>query len=273
MDKVLINPLKAPGDKPAASFDSSTGLGLAVAFVLISIAIALGGNPAAFLNLPSFLLVVGGTIGATLVQFPTAVISKTLLVLRTAFWPDEIDFSARLQKIISLAARARSEGVLSLEAESRREPERFLRKCIQLIVDGIKPEDVARTLEIELAHLEDRHREGARVFQAMGAIAPAMGLIGTLVGLVQMLQNLNDPSQIGPGMAVALLTTFYGAILSYVIFLPIAGKLRSRSDEERTLKEMTLEGAICIIEDVNPRLIEQRLLSFVPPEQRFSRYE
>ena len=272
MDNALINPLRAP-DKPGAEFDYATLAGITAALGLVLLSIVIGGNISSFLDLNSFLIVFGGTIGATLINYPITDVARTLIVLRNALWPDTSSAAARLREIVELAGRARADGVLSLEGVLYNESDPFFRRCVQLVVDGLQFEDVRRTLEIELLHIEDRHRRGAQIFQSMGTVAPGMGLIGTLIGLVQMLQHLDDPSKIGPGMATALLTTFYGAFLSYVVFNPLAGKLRSRSHEEMTIKEMTIEGILCILRDMNPRLIEQRLLCFLPPEQRDSKFE
>jgi chemotaxis protein MotA len=236
----------------------------------VLLAILLGGGLASFLDLESFLIVIGGTIGATLITFPLDDFARTLVVLRTAFFPNEDVAHPRIARLVELAKVARSEGELSLEQFSRSEPDPFFRKAIELIVDRIPPDEARRILEIEMAFLEDRHRRGAQLFQTMGTVAPAMGLIGTLIGLVRMLEHLEDPSRIGPGMALALLTTFYGALLAYILFLPLAGKLRARSEQEVLIKEITVEGIMCIAQGTNPRLVEQRLLSFLPPEQRYS---
>ena len=272
MDKVFINPLRAP-DRPGVEFDYATAFGITAAFGLVFLAILFGGNISSFLNLNSFLIVFGGTIGATLVNFPMQDLARSFVVLQTTIWPNPSSGAKRIRRLVELATRARVDGALALESVVYQEQDPFFRKCIQLLVDGIPVEEVRRTLEIELLHIEDRHRRGAQIFQAMGAIAPAMGLIGTLVGLVQMLEHLDDPAKIGPGMATALLTTFYGAMLAYVVFNPLSGKLRARSQSETNIKEMTIEGVLCILKDMNPRLIEQRLLCFLPPELRVSQYE
>lgn len=255
------------------NLDYATIVGAICAFGLVLLAIFLGGQFHSFFDLNSVLIVIGGTIGATLINFPLKDFSRTVSVLRTAFFPDRSSADLRIQKLVELGTRARTEGLLALERVIYQEPDPFLRKCLQLLVDGLPIEDLRRILEIEIYQQEDRHRRGAQLFQSMGAIAPAMGLIGTLIGLVQMLQNLNDPAKIGPSMATALLTTFYGALLAYVLFLPLAGKLRARSMDEISLKELTVEGILCIAKDVNPRILEQRLHSFLPPEARFSRFE
>lgn len=252
--------------------DFGTLWGAVAAFGLVFIAIMLGGGLASFLDLNSLLIVLGGTVGATLITFPLDDFLKTAAVLRTALFPQRSSALNRIDKLIEFAQTSRTSGELSLEHYTFSEPDPFLRDCLQLLVDGVKPEEIRRMLELEISSLDDRHRRGAQLFYTMGSVAPAMGLIGTLIGLVRMLENLNDPSQIGPAMALALLTTFYGAILAHIVFIPLAGKLRTRSEEEQWLKELTLEGVISIAEGVNPRLIEQRLQAFLPPELRFSRF-
>lgn len=256
-----------------SELDYATIGGIAAAFGLVFLAIMLGGRISSFVDINSLLIVIGGTVGATLVNFPLQDLARSTVILRSAFYPDTSSAYARVNKLIELSSRARGEGILSLENMTYQEQDPFFRKCIQLLVDGLPHDEIRRTLEIELLHIEDRHRRGAQIFQAMGGIAPAMGLIGTLIGLVQMLEHLDDPTKIGPGMATALLTTFYGAMLAYVVFNPLAGKLRARSQAETNIKEMTIEGILCIQKEMNPRLIEQRLMSFLPPEARISQFE
>lgn len=254
-------------------FDVATLAGAVAAFGLMLLAIFLGGGVTLFFDLSSLLIVLGGTLGATLINFPLEDFRRTIDVLRAAFFPDRSSGRQRVSRILELARKARSEGLLSLQGEIFFEADRFLRKCIEMSVDGHDTKEVRRILELELSFLEDRHRRGAQLFQTMGIVAPAMGLIGTLIGLVQMLQNLSTPEQIGPAMATALLTTFYGAVLANLLFLPLAGKLRARSEEERLIKEMTIEGIVAVMENTNPRIIELRLLTFLSPDQRRSEYE
>ena len=261
----------SPSNKRTA-WDTATLWGICAAFGLVLGAILLDGGLGAFINFKSMLIVVGGTLGATLVTFPIDDFKRTFSVLRSAFFIDESYAYARIQEIVDLARVARNEGAISLESYAQSEHDSFFRKCIQLVADGVPAEDIRRMLELELNFIEDRHRRGAQLFQTMGTVAPAMGLVGTLIGLVRMLENLVDPTKIGPGMAIALTTTFYGALLAYVLFLPLSGKLRARSEQEVLIKELTLEGILCVAERVNPRLLEERLLSFLPPEERISGY-
>ncbi|MBP9837913.1 MAG: motility protein A [Proteobacteria bacterium] len=261
------------GEYSSPTLDKTTIIGITSAIGLVTLAILLGGNFLIFLDVKSFLIVVGGTIGATLVSFPMKDLERSMRILRTAFIADERSSYLRVAEIVNYAQRAKEQGMLSLENQIFSADDPFVKKSLQLLADGISAEEIQRTLEIEILRSQDRHKRGAQIFQNMGTVAPAMGLVGTLIGLVEMLHNLSDPSKIGPGMATAFLTTFYGSLLAYVIFLPLAAKLRTRSQEELTLKEMTAEGMISIANNVNPRIIEQRLLCFLAPEQRLSKYD
>ena len=260
------------GARRANELDQSTLIGAAAAFGLVFLAIFLGGGLASFFEFQSLLIVIGGTLGGTLINFPLDDFKRSIAALRTVFFPDYSSATLRMKRLVELSKKSRAAGLLTLQEDIYRESDSFLRKSLELAVDDLHPDDIRRTLEIEIAFLEDRHRRAAQLFQSMGTLAPAMGLIGTLIGLVQMLRTIEDPSTIGPAMSVALLTTFYGAMLANLIFLPLAGKLRTRSEAERLIKEMTLEGIIDIVYGTNPRLVEQRLLSFLPPEERRSQF-
>ena len=255
-------------------FDVATLFGILAAFGLVVIAIALGGGALSFFNVKAVLIVIGGTIGATLVNYPIEDFVKTSRVVRAALFPDRSSSSKRIKTILRLSRKIRASGgsMLAAEDEVYRLDHGFFRKGLELLIDDSQPQEIRRILDIELSVLEERHRKGASLFQTMGNVAPAMGLIGTLIGLVHMLQSLNSPQDIGPAMAVALLTTFYGAILAHIVCLPIAGKLRSRSEEELLYKQMTIEGVVALAENASPQMIEQRLLSFLPPEERLSEY-
>lgn len=271
MERVLPRAFLTRSAK-SPTVDYATGLGILAAFGLVFLAITLGGGATSFFDISSLAVVVGGTLGATLIHYPLEALLRTANIIRPAFFPDAASRIHRVQRLLELARKSRGAGTLALESDIMRENDPFFRKCLELLVDDLPPEEVERILEIELTHLEDRHRSGAQLLQTMGTIAPAMGLIGTLIGLVQMLDHMDDPSQVGPGMALALLTTFYGAMLAYIVFLPLAGKLRARSREETLLKELTLEGTVCIIKGTNPRIVEQHLMCFLPPEERVSEY-
>lgn len=253
--------------------DPATFMGIVAAFGLVFYAIHMGGTLRTFFDPPSLLIVLGGTIGATLVNHPLSDFARTFSLLGTAFFPTRTWVHDRIARLLHFARRLRAEPLQNLRGEFEEESDSFFRQCLELLVDGVKPDEVRKIAEIELSFLEDRHRRGAQLFQTLGQVAPAMGLIGTLIGLVQMLQVIEDPAKIGPGMSVALLTTFYGAILANLIFIPIAGKLRSRSEEEFLFKELTIEGVVGLADNLNPLALERRLLRFLPQEQRVSEYE
>lgn len=237
--------------------------GLILGFGLPLLTIMFSGGLGGYFDIPSLLIVVGGSIGGTLVTYPVSELTQSFRDLRTALRTGPTAAHDRLARLLEYARIARKSGVLSLEEIVKREFDPFLRRGLELAVDGVGADEIRRTLSIELTLRGDRYRRAAKIFQSMGQIAPAMGLIGTLIGLVQMLRFLNDSASIGPNMAIALLTTFYGAMLANLLFLPLAAKLYSRSDEENHLKEMTIEGIIAIAEGSNPMLVEQKLGSFV----------
>ncbi len=248
--------------------DIATILGMVAAFGLMIMAILSGGSLTIFIDIPSFLIVVGGTIGVTLINFPLKEVLRAVNVVKNAFFNKLESPVEYINLIVKLADKARKEGILALESELGNINDEFLAKGIQMLVDGIDPKVIDDTLSKEIEYLRERHKSGAEIFSAMGAVSPAMGMIGTLIGLVQMLQNMSDPSSIGPAMAVALITTLYGAILANVIFLPISGKLQVLSNHECLIKEMILEGIICISQGLNPRVIESKLHAFIEPKLR-----
>ncbi|HDD35653.1 MAG TPA: motility protein A [Candidatus Desulfofervidus auxilii] len=248
--------------------DIATILGIVSAFGLMVLAILQGSGLNLFIDIPSVLIVVGGTIGATLIDFPLKEVLRAIKVAKNAFFNKLEIPTEYVQLLVSFAERARKEGILALEAETEKIENPFLRKGLQMLVDGFEPKVIEATMGKEIDYLKERHKLGADIFTTMGTFAPAMGMIGTLIGLVQMLQNMSDPSSIGPAMAVALITTFYGAVLANVLFLPISGKLQVLSQYECLIKEMILEGILSISEGLNPRIVEQKLHVFLEPRLR-----
>ena len=250
--------------------DIATVLGVISAFGLVIIAIFMGGGIQLFINIPSLMIVVGGTLGATMINYPLKDVFGVLNVVKKALFTRNIPVDELIKRFIKFANKSRKEGILSLEGEIKNVTDEFLKKGIQLSIDGLEPQEISNVLETEVDFIRTRHQMGAEIFSTMGAFAPALGMIGTLIGLVQMLQTMEDPSSIGPAMAVALLTTFYGSIMANIVCLPIAGKLRTRSKEEVLAKEMSIQGIISISNGDNPRILEQKLLAFIPPNQRES---
>lgn len=250
--------------------DIATFGGIIAGIVLLGWAMASGSSLLIFWNPPSLMITVGGTFAATLINYPLRQMLGVVGVLKNAFFKKAMDPSEVISILVSFAEKARREGLLALEDDAQQLEDGFLQKGIQLVVDGTDPELVRSILETELAFLEDRHKAGQGIFETMGALAPAFGMIGTLIGLIQMLKNLDDPSAIGPGMAVALLTTFYGALMANLIFIPIAGKLKVKSAEEVLLKEVMIEGILSIQSGDNPRIVEEKLKAFLAPKTRKS---
>lgn len=248
--------------------DIATIIGIVAGFGLIGVSILIGGNPGIFVNPPSLIIVIGGTVAATLINYPLSEVLSVFNKVRNAIVHQETSPAGLIDKLVQYATVARKEGILALENHLDDTEDDFLTRSVQLAIDGTSPELIKDVLTTELAFLEDRHATGQSILNSMGAFAPAFGMIGTLVGLVQMLAAMEDPSQIGAGMAVALLTTLYGAILANVLFLPAAGKLRVRTNDELLSKEIIIEGILSIQSGDNPRVVEQKLKAFVSPEQR-----
>jgi len=253
--------------------DIATLVGIVSAFALVLSAILMGGSLGLFVNIPSVLIVVGGSLGATMINYPLPDMLKVVNVVKNAFLHRQITAKEVISNFVSLAGIARREGILALEASANETSDQFMKKGLQLAVDGLEPGSIKEILETEVVAIQDRHKLGAEIFTTIGTFAPAMGMIGTLIGLVQMLQTMDDPSTIGPSMAVALLTTFYGALMANILCLPIAGKLRNRSGAEVMVKDLMTEGVISIAKGENPRVIEQKLNAYLPPQMRESSFK
>lgn len=245
--------------------DIATLIGFLAGIILMVIAILSNGSLGTFIHIPSLQIVLGGTIAATFISFPLKKVVNTFKVAKNAFSKDEGSHSEIITEVLYLANIARKEGLLALEEAAEKAQNEFLKKGIMLIVDGTDPELVRNVLETELNFLEERHGEGQRVFEVMASFAPGFGMIGTLIGLVNMLKDLSDVASVGPNMSVALLTTFYGSLFANLVFLPLANKLKGKSREELLGKEMIVEGLLSIQAGENPRVIEEKLKTFIPP--------
>ena len=252
--------------------DFATLIGIVVAFALVLISISLGSGLDLFIDYPSMLIVFGGTFGATMVHHPLKEVFAVFKVMRHVFFTRLSNSNDIIPMFVGLAHKSRKEGILALESELETMDDPFLLKGLQLAIDGMEPESIRQILETEVECLEERHRSGGEILNTMGTLFPSMGMIGTLIGLVQMLKSMADPSTIGPAMAVALLTTFYGAVGANLVCLPMAGKLRKRSKEEVAVKDMLICGILSLAAGDNPRILEQKLLVFVPPALRQSIY-
>lgn len=246
--------------------DFATLIGLVGAILLISSAVILGTSPDVFLNSASLLIVVGGSLLVVLSKFSFKQFLGAFKVAARAFKFKLPDTQESIEELVEVAQIARKEGVLGLEDREVQSP--FLGKGIQMLVDGQTGDTIRQLLSKERLMTLDHNRSGAKVFTALADVAPAMGMIGTLIGLVQMLSNMEDPKSIGPAMAVALLTTLYGAMIATMIASPIADKLSLRMTEEARLQSLYTDALVAIQEGTNPRIIEQMLSSYLPPDQR-----
>lgn len=258
-----------PAPSGAGGIDLATLFGLGAGFALIATAIALGGSLDAFFDLPSVLIVVGGTLAVTAISYSTEEVLRAQPVLMKALVHKPLHAGAAALRVLRLADVARQHGPIHLESQlPLMAGEPYLQRAIQMVVDGIAAEEVQRVMTSELEATLARHAKSAGVLRRAAEVAPAMGLIGTLVGLVQMLGHLEDPKAIGPGMAVALLTTFYGALAAHVALLPLAGKLERNSAAEALVSQVHLLGALSIARQENPRRLETMLNTVLPPAQR-----
>jgi chemotaxis protein MotA len=248
--------------------DIATIVGIVTAFGLIVWSILLGGSLSGFIDPPSVAVVVGGTMGALLISFPLPKFLSMINIFKKTFLFTLEEPNVVIGKMVGYAERARREGMLALEEDSENETDEFLRKGLRLAVDGTDPQLLEKILETDVEQIENRHSEGAKILSTGGTFAPAFGMIGTLIGLVNMLSSLEDPTQIGAGMATALITTFYGAVLANSFFLPLSSKLETRSKEEMVIKNMIIEGIMAIQSGDSPRIVEEKLKSFLSPTVR-----
>lgn len=246
--------------------DIATLIGVVVGFGLIIGSILLNGSLGAFMDAPSALIVVGGTISTVFIMERMDRVLGAIKVAKNAFFNPSTDVSQTVELILNLSNKARREGILALEEEKVDNP--FLAKGLRMAVDGLAREEIRDTLTSELVSMKQRHQRGQKLFKFMGATAPAMGMIGTLIGLVQMLQTLDDPAAIGPAMAVALLTTMYGAVIAFVICNPIAEKLERRTSEETMNMTVVIEGIDSIVRGHNAAVIREKLEARLAPNKR-----
>ena len=246
--------------------DIATLVGLVGSLGIVIAAMMSGGDIGTFVNGPSMLIVIGGTLLVTLMKFTLGQFLATGKVAAKAFMFKSVSPEDIISETVELADAARKGGLLSLEDKTVSTD--FMQRGIQLLVDGHDPEIVRTLLNKEMKLTYDRHEFGSEIFKAMGDVAPGMGMIGTLVGLVQMLSNMSDPKSIGPAMAVALLTTLYGAMIATMIVLPMADKLGVRKNEEALNQALTIDGLLAIQAGQNPRVIEQMLRNYLPEKKR-----
>ncbi len=242
--------------------------GLIGTWLLITWAVLSGGQIGWFIDTPSVILVIGGSLTITFMCFPVRNLKSLIKIVRRAFFPQKMSVEKLIEDMVSYAEIARRDGILSLENTTKDIDDPFIVRGIQMAVDGTDPELIEQIMTNELDNLIERHEGGKAIFDTLGKYSPAMGMIGTLVGLVIMLQNMGDPSKLGPGMAVAILTTLYGALIANGIAGPLSDRLAKRSAEEILYKTIIIKGVMAIQSGDNPRIVEQKLKTFLPPSLR-----
>lgn len=250
--------------------DIATILGLIFGVFCVVWSILLDGSLVAFWNLPSVVIVLGGGISASFISYKISEIKPVLKVVIKVFIGKETSQIDLIRKLVELSMKARRDGLLSLEAEQENINDEFLKASLQLVVDGVEPDIIVDSMDLEIENMKARHDKGSGLFKTLAAQFPAWGMIGTLIGLIQLLLVLDDPSKIGPAMSVALVTTFYGCILANLICNPIANKLSVKSKEEIQQKKMIIEGVLSIQAGENPKILEHKLKTFLSPKQKLA---
>jgi chemotaxis protein MotA len=249
--------------------DIATILGLFLGFgAIIGGQILEGGHISAILQPTAAIIVLGGTCGATFVSFPLGSILRALKETRKALFPAQASHEAIIKDMIGYAAKARKNGLISLEQEAHAIKDSFTKKGVALVVDGIDPQKFREAMEIELNTYEEHAKVSAEVFESAGGFAPTIGIIGAVLGLIHVMENLSDASKLGQGIAVAFVATIYGLMTANIICIPFSTKLKHRIKEEMLLKEMVIEGLIAIQNGENPHFIEQRLRSYLQEESK-----
>ncbi len=253
---------------------AATAIGIVIAVVgILGAAMMEGTPPTAFLNMPAMILVFAGTFGVTLAAVGMDEAKKIPALYKIAFAGAEHHLAGKVKDLVTLAEKARRDGLLALESDLDEIEDTFTKKGLQLVVDGTDPDLVRDILEVEIDAMAARHKEGAEVFKTAGGFAPTMGIIGTVMGLVHVLQNLSAPSTLGPSISGAFIATLMGVGAANVIFLPVAGRLKGLSTMEMNERNLILEGILSIQAGDNPRVVAEKLMSLVPPAERLSEEE
>ncbi len=249
--------------------DLATLVGLLLGIgALFTTAILEGTHLSALVNLPAFVLIVFGSLGATTVSFSLGDMLRIPRFLKDALFAPPLGLAERARQLVELAQKARREGLLALEEDARNLNDPFLQKGLQLVVDGTDPEVVRTVLESEIAVWEEREKVGEQIFTAIGGYCPTLGIMGAVLGLMHALGQSDDPKKMAKAIAVAFVATLYGVGFANLIFLPLAGKLKARVSEQRLLYELTMEGILAIQAGENPRLVAEKLSAYLPPSER-----
>jgi chemotaxis protein MotA len=246
-----------------------TGIGIVISLVGIAIGATMeGANVMVVINIPAILIVLVGTLGATIAACGLESHIRLPKLYIKAFMPDDLDLVGRVNEIVGYAEKARRDGLLALDEAVKEIGDPFTRKGVQLVVDGTDPDLVAAVLDAENEGMRKRHSLGRAPFMQAGALAPTMGIVGTVFGLVNVMNNLNNPESLGPLIAAAFIATMIGVGSANCVFLPMANRLKELSEEEMHFREMTLEGILAIQAGDNPRVVAEKLMAYVPPAKR-----
>jgi chemotaxis protein MotA len=248
--------------------DIGTILGFVLGFGFISAAIMMHGTLTDFIDIPGAMVAFGGSTSAIFIMFPMKKALGVFGVVKHCFLFKLADPKQEIARLTDLATVARRDGLLALEKRIPELNDPFLIRGLEMVIDGTPKEKLEEVLNIELQYIQERHTTGKKIFDQLGASLPAFGMVGTLIGLIQMLHELDDPTKIGAGMAVAMVTTFYGAFVANMVFLPMAGKLDARSKEEVKVRELIIHGLVCLLEQESPREVESKLKAFLAPKAR-----
>lgn len=243
------------------------GLILGVGLVVSSIMMG-GGGIGPFINIPSMMITIGGSIAAVMINFPLSDCLAVPAIVKNCFMqklPNPVDV---VEQFAEFAAIARKDGLMALDEKVEAIEDPFMKNGLGLVVAGTAKEELQAMLDVEMTYIDERHRVGKKIVDALGAAAPAFGMVGTLIGLVQMLRSLDDPSQIGGGMATALLTTLYGALIANLFCIPLAGKLDARNSQENMLRELMVNGMMSLLDGQPPRSVKTSLIAFLSPRTR-----
>lgn len=248
--------------------DFGTVIGILGFWVLVAVAMVLAAGIAPFIDPTSFVIVIGGTSAVILSSYELSILANFLKLIAIAFKKVEVNHPQTVERITNYSMKIKKEGKQAAAADIYAEEDDFLRETLEGVMNNLKPEEIKAIYTAEMQHIQKRHDTHIRLFEDVGSVAGSMGMVGTLIGLVAMLLNMSDPSAIGPAMAVALLTTLYGSLIGNGFATPVANKLKVKDEEEQLHRNIILAGSIYIAENQNPRTIEKKLMSMIPPNKR-----
>jgi chemotaxis protein MotA len=244
--------------------DSTSLIGLFLGLAAIVVGQALeGGHLSSLFQPTAFLIVIGGTLGAVMLQSPLRVFKDGMRMVRWVFQPPPLTHSGLIEQVVGWSHMARKEGLLALEAQIQNLPDPFVRKGIQLLVDGVEPERLREVMEVEIGTWEGQMKQAAKIWEGAGGYAPTIGILGAVMGLIHVMENLSDPGKLGSGIAVAFVATIYGVGSANLVFLPIAKKLLAHIGRLVSMREMLVDGLVGIANGDNPRIIESRLQGYI----------